>query len=89
MNLVELFPSASQVPFAEAVRTGADVPVGAVGLITDAAQAEGILQAGQADVVLLARELLRDPYFPLHAATALGADVEWPLQYARAKPAGK
>ena len=75
-----------QVPFAAQVRSDAGVPTGAVGLITDPHQAEQIVASGQADVVLLARELLRDPYFPLHAATALGVDVTWPEQYARAKP---
>jgi len=61
--------------------------VGAVGLITAPAQAEQIVATGQADAVFLARELLRDPYWPLHAAHALGAKVQWPLQYERAKPA--
>ena len=75
-----------QVPFAAQVRSDAGVPTGAVGLITDPHQAEQIVASGQADVVLLARELLRDPYFPLRAATALGVDVPWPDQYARAKP---
>ncbi len=74
-----------QVPFASAVRTGAGVPTGAVGLITDPAQAEQILADGHADVVLLARELLRDPHWPLHAAAALGAEVSWPVQYERAR----
>jgi 2,4-dienoyl-CoA reductase-like NADH-dependent reductase (Old Yellow Enzyme family) len=74
-----------QVPFAEGVRKGADIATGAVGIITHAEQAEEIIQSGKADVVLLARELLRDPYWPLHAAKKLGADVAWPKQYARAK----
>jgi 2,4-dienoyl-CoA reductase-like NADH-dependent reductase (Old Yellow Enzyme family) len=76
-----------QVPFAEVIRkdTGG-MPIGAVGMITKAAQAEEIITQGQADVVLLARELLRDPYWPLHAAHELGADVAWPKQYDRAKP---
>jgi 2,4-dienoyl-CoA reductase-like NADH-dependent reductase (Old Yellow Enzyme family) len=74
-----------QVPFAEAVRREAGVPTGAVGLITDAHHAERIVAEGKADAVLLARELLRNPYWPLHAARALGADVRWPPQYARAK----
>lgn len=73
-----------QVPFAERIRREAGVPTGAVGLITDAAQAEAVLQEGQADLVLLARELLRDPYFPMHAAQELGAVVRSPKQYARA-----
>ncbi len=73
-----------QVRFAETVRRKADVPTGAVGLITDARQAEQILADGSADLVLLARELLRDPYWPLHAARELGAQVTPPKQYARA-----
>jgi len=74
-----------QVPFASAVRSGAGLPTGAVGLITDPHQAEQVLAVGHADVVLLARELLRDPYWPLHAAAALGVDVPWPSQYERAR----
>jgi 2,4-dienoyl-CoA reductase-like NADH-dependent reductase (Old Yellow Enzyme family) len=73
-----------QVPFAEAVRD-AGVPTVAVGLITDPHQAKEIIKSGQADLIMLARELLRDPYWPLHAAKALDIDVEWPIQYARAK----
>ncbi|RSK43734.1 NADH:flavin oxidoreductase/NADH oxidase [Hymenobacter rigui] len=75
-----------QVPFAEQVRRETGLPTGAVGLITEAQQAEDILAQGQADVVLLARESLRDAYFPLHAAHELGAEVAWPPQYERAKP---
>lgn len=75
-----------QVPFAERVRREAQIRTGAVGLITQPQQAEAILRAGQADVVLLAREALRDPCWPLHAAKALGIDVPWPAQYLRAKP---
>ena len=75
-----------QVPFADSVRSGAGVPTGAVGLITEAEQAEEVLQAGQADVIFLARELLRNPYWPLHAAIALGDDTPWPPQYVRSKP---
>ncbi|HVB38414.1 MAG TPA: hypothetical protein VND92_07745, partial [Vicinamibacterales bacterium] len=71
--------------FAAAIRREAQVPTGAVGLITEPAQAEQIVAGGQADVVLLAREMLRDPYWPLHAARALGVDVPWPVQYERAK----
>lgn len=74
-----------QVPFAEAIRREAGIATGAVGLITEAAQANEIVENGQADAVLLAREMLRDPYFPLHAAKALGVEVAWPNQYARAK----
>ncbi|MEJ2060623.1 MAG: NADH:flavin oxidoreductase/NADH oxidase [Gammaproteobacteria bacterium] len=75
-----------QTPFATAIRERAGMPTGAVGLITAPAQAEHILTSGQADAVLLARELLRDPYWPLHAAHALGAEVTWPKQYERARP---
>lgn len=75
-----------QVPFAEAIRKQAGIATGAVGFITAAPQAEQILVTGQADVVLLARESLRDPYWPLHAAHFLGTDVTWPKQYERAKP---
>lgn len=75
-----------QVPFAEAIRKKTGMPVGAVGLITNAKQADEILSAGQADVVFLAREFLRDPYFSLHAARELGVtDVKWPVQYERAR----
>ncbi len=74
-----------QVPFAEQIRRDAEIPTGAVGMITDAAQADAIISTGQADVVLLARQLLRDPYWPLHAAKELSVDVEWPKQYGRAK----
>jgi 2,4-dienoyl-CoA reductase-like NADH-dependent reductase (Old Yellow Enzyme family) len=74
-----------QVTFAESLRRGTGILTGAVGLITEPQQAEDILQQGQADVVFLARELLRDPYWPLHAAKALNQDVSWPVQYERAK----
>jgi 2,4-dienoyl-CoA reductase-like NADH-dependent reductase (Old Yellow Enzyme family) len=74
-----------QTPFAAAIRREVGIPTSAVGLITDPAQAEHILVTGQADAVSLAREMLRNPYWPLHAAAALGADVEWPIQYRRAK----
>ncbi|WP_156754519.1 NADH:flavin oxidoreductase/NADH oxidase [Actinokineospora pegani] len=76
-----------QVPFAAAVRAGAGVPTGAVGEITDAHQAERVLVEGAADLVLLARELLRDPYWPVRAAKELGDlgdAVAPPAQYARA-----
>lgn len=75
-----------QVPFAEAIRRQVGIATGAVGMITEAKQAEAIIVEGQADVVLIAREMLRDPYWPLHAAHELGADVRWPRQYERAKP---
>lgn len=75
-----------QVEFAAAIKKETGITTGAVGLITTAKQAEEILQNGEADLIFLARELLRDPYFPLHAATELGDDVKWPAQYERAKP---
>jgi len=74
-----------QVPLAERVRREAHVRTGAVGLITEPAQAEAILRDGKADVVLLGRELLRDPRWPQRAAKALGAEIAWPPQYLRAK----
>ena len=73
-----------QVPFAEQVRREAGIATGAVGLITTPQQADEIVRSGKADLVLLAREFLRDPYFPLHAAKALGVEVKPPVQYARA-----
>jgi 2,4-dienoyl-CoA reductase-like NADH-dependent reductase (Old Yellow Enzyme family) len=74
-----------QTPFAERIRREAGIATAAVGLITEAEQAEQILSSGQADAVFLAREMLRDPYWPLHAAAKLGVDVPWPVQYLRAK----
>ncbi|MGN6567099.1 MAG: NADPH dehydrogenase NamA [Flavipsychrobacter sp.] len=74
-----------QVPFAEAVRKGSGILTGAVGIIVTPVQAEAVIASGQADVVLLARELLRDPYFPLRAARELSYDIKWPDQYERAK----
>jgi 2,4-dienoyl-CoA reductase-like NADH-dependent reductase (Old Yellow Enzyme family) len=73
-----------QVPFAEAVRREAGIATGAVGMITEPRQADEIVASGKADAVLLARELLRDPYWPLRAAAALGAAGPWPKQYQRA-----
>jgi 2,4-dienoyl-CoA reductase-like NADH-dependent reductase (Old Yellow Enzyme family) len=74
-----------QVPFAQAIRrTG--IATGAVGLITTAGQAETILKEEKADLILMGRELLRNPYFPLLAARELQADVSWPVQYLRAAP---
>jgi 2,4-dienoyl-CoA reductase-like NADH-dependent reductase (Old Yellow Enzyme family) len=75
-----------QTPFAAEIRGKVGIATGAVGLITAAVQAEQILATGSADVVLLARELLRDPYWPIHAATELKVDYPWPVQYERAKP---
>lgn len=74
-----------QVPLAEAIRRQAGIATGAVGMITKAQQAEQILADNQADVILMARELLRDPYWPLRAARELGVDIAWPAQYDRAK----
>ncbi len=73
-----------QVPFAEKVRHGADMPTAAVGFITEPKQADDIVRSGQADVVLLARQMLVDPYWPAHAAKALGHKLPPPNQYARA-----
>ncbi|MET8944540.1 NADH:flavin oxidoreductase/NADH oxidase [Streptomyces sp. NPDC004542] len=73
-----------QVPFAEQVRDETGLPVAAVGMITEPAQAQEILASGRADAVLLGRELLRDPYWPRHAAAALGGEVPTPVQYHRA-----
>ena len=77
-----------QVPFAEQIRRDAGIPTATVGMITEAAQANAIVQSGQADMVLLAREMLRDPYWPLHAAQQLGQKATWPAQYLRAAPQG-
>ena len=73
-----------QAAFAEQIRREAGMATGAVGLITEPAQADAILRTGQADVVLLARELLREPYWPLRAAQALQQPGSWPVQYERA-----
>jgi 2,4-dienoyl-CoA reductase-like NADH-dependent reductase (Old Yellow Enzyme family) len=77
-----------QVAFAERIRREARVATGAVGLITEAGQADGIIRESRADCVLLARELLRDPYWPLRAARELDQVVPWPMQYLRAAPKG-
>ena len=74
-----------QVPFAAAIKKQTGMLAGAVGIITTATQAETILQQQQADLSIMAREFLRDPYFPLHAAKELNEDVEWPVQYIRGK----
>ena len=74
-----------QVPFSEKIKKETGILTGAVGLITTAKEAEQILSEGQADLIIMAREFLRDPYFPLHAAQQLAEDVEWPVQYVRAK----
>jgi 2,4-dienoyl-CoA reductase-like NADH-dependent reductase (Old Yellow Enzyme family) len=77
---------AYQTPFAERIRREADILTGAVGLITEPLQADGIIRSGQADMILLAREFLRDPYWPLHASRVLGVATEPPVQYSRAFP---
>jgi 2,4-dienoyl-CoA reductase-like NADH-dependent reductase (Old Yellow Enzyme family) len=77
-----------QTPFAARIRRDANILTGAVGLITSPAQAEQIIATGVADAILLARELLRDPYWPLRAARELGQTVSWPAQYLRAAPDG-
>jgi 2,4-dienoyl-CoA reductase-like NADH-dependent reductase (Old Yellow Enzyme family) len=73
-----------QVPFAERIKREARIRTGAVGMITDPHQADEIITSEKADLVLLAREFLRDPYWPLHAARALGHDAHPPVQYQRA-----
>ncbi|HWD00473.1 MAG TPA: NADH:flavin oxidoreductase/NADH oxidase [Candidatus Sulfopaludibacter sp.] len=80
---IELGP-AYQAPFAERIRRDAAIPTGAVGLITSAQQANELIRDGKADLVLLARQFLRDPYFPLHAARELGIEPAPPVQYGRA-----
>jgi 2,4-dienoyl-CoA reductase-like NADH-dependent reductase (Old Yellow Enzyme family) len=77
-----------QVPFAETIGRETGIATGAVGLITEPAQADEIVRSGQADIVLLARELLRDPYWPLRAASELAQEMAWPAQYLRAAPRG-
>jgi 2,4-dienoyl-CoA reductase-like NADH-dependent reductase (Old Yellow Enzyme family) len=77
-----------QVPFAARIRRDAGILTGAVGMITAPAQAEHILRTGQADLVIMAREMLRNPYWPLRAAAELGQAASWPVQYLRAAPQG-
>ena len=74
-----------QTPFATAIKKDVGIATGTVGFITEPAQAEQIIATGLADAVVLARELLRDPYWPLHAAKALRIDPSWPVQYLRAR----
>ncbi|MDB5283199.1 MAG: oxidoreductase [Bacteroidota bacterium] len=74
-----------QVPFAEGIKKSVEILTGAVGLITTAKEANDVIEENKADVVFLARELLRDPYFPRRAAFELGIDIKWPVQYERAK----
>jgi 2,4-dienoyl-CoA reductase-like NADH-dependent reductase (Old Yellow Enzyme family) len=77
-----------QVPFSDRIRREADIATGAVGLITEPAQADAVIQNGQADLVFLARQMLLDPYWPIHAAEVLGRETSWPVQYLRAAPRG-
>jgi 2,4-dienoyl-CoA reductase-like NADH-dependent reductase (Old Yellow Enzyme family) len=75
-----------QTPFAERIRREAGILTGAVGMITAPSQADHIIRTGQADLAIIAREFLRDPYLPLRAARELGYPVPWPVQYLRAAP---
>ncbi|HXZ16237.1 MAG TPA: oxidoreductase, partial [Roseiarcus sp.] len=77
-----------QVKFAERVRRDADILTAAVGMITSPAQADQIVRNGEADIALLARAMLRDPYWALRAAAELGHAISWPAQYLRAGPHG-
>ena len=77
-----------QTALAERIRLESGVMTGALGMITSAVQAEHILATGQADAVVIAREMLRDPYWPLRAARELGQAISWPVQYLRAGPEG-
>jgi len=77
-----------QVPFAERIRKDTGILTGAVGMITEPKQANEIVTTGRADMVLLARQMLRDAYWPLHAAQELGQSISWPSQYLRAAPQG-
>ena len=74
-----------QVPFSERVRREGDIPTAAVGMISAPEQADEIIRNGRADLVVMAREFLRDPYWPIHAAKTLGHDIEWPEQYLLAR----
>jgi 2,4-dienoyl-CoA reductase-like NADH-dependent reductase (Old Yellow Enzyme family) len=74
-----------QVEFAEKVKQESGLLTGAVGMITEPKQADEIIQEGEADLVIMAREFLRDPHFPLRAAHVLGQETKWPVQYERAK----
>jgi 2,4-dienoyl-CoA reductase-like NADH-dependent reductase (Old Yellow Enzyme family) len=77
-----------QTAFADQIRREANILTGAVGMITSPIQAEQIVNTGQADAVIIAREFLRDPYWPLRAARELGQPISWPVQYLRAAPEG-
>ncbi len=72
-----------QAPFAERIKREAGIPTAAVGLITEAEQADEIIRSGQADAVLIARASLRNPYWPIHAARKLGQEIAIPFQYQR------
>jgi 2,4-dienoyl-CoA reductase-like NADH-dependent reductase (Old Yellow Enzyme family) len=74
-----------QLPFASRIKKETGMPTGAVGMITTSIQAETILVNDDADLIIMARELLRQPYFPLLAAHELNDDIKWPVQYERAK----
>jgi 2,4-dienoyl-CoA reductase-like NADH-dependent reductase (Old Yellow Enzyme family) len=78
-----------QAPFAERIKRETGILTGAVGLITEAEQADAIIRESKADIVLMARAFLRDPYWPLHAAQALGVNITAPVQYQRAFPKSK
>lgn len=78
-----------QVPFANVVRRHANIATGAVGMITEPMQADQIIRNEEADLVIMAREFLRDPYWPLHAAAEVHQEITWPKQYERAKPVRK
>ena len=80
--------SGYQTPFAERIRREANIATAAVGMITAPAQADQIIRNDQADLVVLAREMLRDPYWPMHAAQELEQIAPWPVQYLRAAPRG-
>ena len=75
-----------QVEFSERIRRDAGILTGAVGMITEPSQADTIISSGQADMVFLAREMLRDPYWPMRAAKELDQEMTWPVQYLRAAP---
>ena len=77
-----------QTPFADQIRREAKIMTGAVGMITSPTQAEHVVGTGQADAVIIARELLRDPYWPLRAASEIGQPISWPVQYLRAASEG-
>ena len=74
-----------QVPFAEAIKAKSGIATSAVGMIIEPEQANEIIQSGKADAVMLAREFLRNPRWPLYAAHKLGAEITWPIQIERAK----